>query len=210
MSPAAGCPCLALSGAISSAWALCGGLIPTGKGMEPGGSWADAAGPGQALVDRWAGQGQEDRGGENGVGGRVPGRGRPNAEPEGAGSSRSRSGTGALGNGADHWTCPGLETCPGGLGAPGLRSWPPSPPSEVGRLCAGSPAPPPAVTWQGGPPQPWTGRLGSAHLPWGREATSRQRQHHGPQGPPRCFRVPSRTKLIYVCFSLSGGFCHHR
>ena len=32
----------------------------------------------------------------------------------------------------------------------------------------------------------------------------------GPRDLPAASDVPSRTKLIYVCFSLSGGFCHHR
>lgn len=59
-------------------------------------------------------------------------------------------------------------------------------------------------------PAALAGALGPAHLPWGQETPAITAGVTGPRDLPAASDMPGRTKLIYVCFSLSGGFCQHR
>ena len=66
-------------------------------------------------------------------------------EPAAPGAAAAQEG---LGDGADHWTCPEPEACPGGPGSPRPTCLAPKPAVRGRRLFSGSPARPLAITWQ--------------------------------------------------------------
>lgn len=142
-----------------------------------------------------------------GSGGGSQGEGAPTPslkEPAAPGAAAAQG----AGNGADHWTCPGLDTCPGGLGA--LTMCPAPKPPIRGRASVCRELSPVSgrhvAMWAR---QPWPGRLGQPTCLGvrGRQPSLPASRAPGTSPLPD---VPGRTKLIYVCFSLSGGFCQHR
>lgn len=181
-----------------------------GKGTEPGGSWADTAGPGQALVDRWTGEGSggQRRGGWGR--GRIPGRGSPDAEPKGAGSSRSCSSAGRWGTARTTGRAQDLT--------PALEAWEPpdyvpgpqAPHQRSGVCVQGAQPRLRPSRGNAGPGSPGRDASGQPTCLGVRRPPAITAGVTGPRDLPAASDVPGRTKLIYVCFSLSGGFCQHR
>lgn len=126
------------------------------------GSWADTSCPGQALVDRWT-QGRGSGGQRRGRmgSGADPGEREPTPslkEPAAPGAAAAQGAGGT----ARPLTCPGLDTCPGGLGSPRPTCPAPKPPIRGRRQWW------PSLAWpsrQCGARQPWPGRSGQPTWP---------------------------------------------